>query len=57
MTTDTFLRLYTSPENGSRVVALPPGLSKQALREPRLADIARESQGMQVTCYTDHAKW
>ena len=30
MTTDTFLRLYTSAENGSRVVALPPGLSKQA---------------------------
>jgi len=56
ITTDTFLRLHTSAENGSRVAAQPPGLSKQALREPRLADIARESQGMHVTCYNDHAK-
>jgi len=30
ITTDRFLRLYTSTENGSRVVPLPPGLSKQA---------------------------
>ena len=30
ITTDTFLRLYTSTENGSRVETLPPGLSKQA---------------------------
>jgi len=56
VTTDTFLRLYTSAENGSRVAALAPGLSKQALRVPHLADIARESQGMHVTCYNDHAK-
>ena len=27
---DTFLRLYTSAENGSRVALLAPGLSKQA---------------------------
>jgi len=30
ITTDTFLMLYTSPENGSRVEALPPGMSKHA---------------------------
>jgi len=46
ITTDRFLRLYTSVENGSRVAAQAPGLSKQVQREPRLADIARESQGM-----------
>jgi len=56
ITTDTFLRLDTSAETGSRVASLAPGLSKQAQREPRLADIARESQGMYVTCYIDHAK-
>jgi len=30
ITIDTFLRLYTSAENGSRVESLAPGLSKQA---------------------------
>jgi len=30
ITIDTFLRLYTSAENGSRVGSLAPGLSKQA---------------------------
>jgi len=56
ITTDTFLRLYTRDENGSRVTAVAPGLSKQVYREPRLANVARESQGMQVTCYNDCAK-
>jgi len=56
ITIDTFLRLYTRAENGSRVQSLAPSLSKQALREPRLADIARESQRMHVTCYTDPAE-
>ena len=30
ITIDTFLRFYTSAENGSRVESLAPGLSKQA---------------------------
>jgi len=56
ITTDTFLRLYTSAENRSRVAASASGLSKQAKREPFLADIARESQGLPVTCYNYGAK-
>jgi len=54
--TDTFLWLYTSAENGSRVASLTPGLSKQVQREPQLVNIARESQGMRLTCYNDHAE-
>jgi len=55
ITPDTFLRLHTSAENGSRVAALLQ-VCQNKRRESCLPDIARESQEMHMTCYNDRAK-
>jgi len=49
ITTNTWLRLYTSAEYGSRVVVHAPALPKRAQREPCLVDIARKCTRLATT--------